>query len=73
MPSRLAKFNFVIGMSALSFQLGVLYPWHTKLDDDFKKLEAEQMNQLASFHQIKVSRLESIEKKLDDLALHSKK
>ena len=30
--------NFVIGSSALSFQVFVLYPWHEQLDEEFKEL-----------------------------------
>ena len=30
--------NFLIASSALGFQVFVLYPWHTKLDDEFQEL-----------------------------------
>ena len=33
--------NFVIGSSALSFQVFVLFPWHEKLDEEFHKLKAD--------------------------------
>jgi hypothetical protein len=32
--------SFVISMSALVFQTTVLFPWHHKLDADFKNLKA---------------------------------
>ena len=31
--------SFVVGTSALSFQIMVLYPWHNELDTEFKKLK----------------------------------
>ncbi len=37
--------SFIIGVSALSFQTLVLYPWHNDLDEEFKevkKLKKEQ-------------------------------
>lgn len=30
--------NFIIGTSALTFQVFVLFPWHEKLDREFKTL-----------------------------------
>ncbi|KAM5341710.1 hypothetical protein ACJ41O_014741 [Fusarium nematophilum] len=38
--------NFVVASSALSFQVGVLYPWHKQLDDDFEKLKKEHIRVL---------------------------
>lgn len=35
--------NFLIASSALGFQVFVLYPWHTKLDDDFAELRRENV------------------------------
>lgn len=35
--------NFVIGTSALSFQIFVLYPWHHRLDQDFQELKEERL------------------------------
>jgi len=34
--------NFVLGASALSFQVFGLYPWHMELDRKFEILKAEQ-------------------------------
>lgn len=31
--------SFIVGSSALSFQIMVLYPWHNELDTEFKKLK----------------------------------
>ncbi|KAG0247746.1 hypothetical protein BG011_000986, partial [Mortierella polycephala] len=42
--------NFIIGTSALSFQIGVLYPWHHQLDEDFKRLERHHKSNLELFH-----------------------
>ncbi|KAF1938640.1 hypothetical protein EJ02DRAFT_354076 [Clathrospora elynae] len=33
--------NFLIGSSALGFQVFVLYPWHKKLEDEFGELKKE--------------------------------
>ncbi|KIX02832.1 uncharacterized protein Z518_08775 [Rhinocladiella mackenziei CBS 650.93] len=35
--------NFMIATSALGFQVFVLYPWHNKLDEDFKELKQENL------------------------------
>jgi len=31
--------SFLIGSSALTFQVMVLYPWHKELDTEFKRLK----------------------------------
>ncbi len=33
--------NFLIATSALCFQVGILYPWHHELDQEFKELKME--------------------------------
>lgn len=38
--------NFVVASSALCFQVGVLYPWHKELDENFEKLKREHMRVL---------------------------
>ncbi|KAI8905542.1 hypothetical protein EDD86DRAFT_177273, partial [Gorgonomyces haynaldii] len=63
----LPSINFVIGTTALSFQMLVLYPWHNQLDKDFKELEKVQEERLQEFHSLKVSKLEEIDRKLDML------
>ncbi|EME41814.1 hypothetical protein DOTSEDRAFT_110486, partial [Dothistroma septosporum NZE10] len=40
---RFSVTNFLIATSALGFQVFVLYPWHTKLDNDFAELKRENM------------------------------
>lgn len=40
---RFSVTNFAIGISALSFQVLVLYPWHQKLDEDFKQMKQERL------------------------------
>jgi hypothetical protein len=39
----------------------VLFPWHHQLDDDFKKLEKKQLQELEKFHEVKYNKLEKIE------------
>lgn len=38
--------NFVIGSSALCFQIFVLYPWHEKLEEEFKELKKDHVRLL---------------------------
>lgn len=38
--------NFVVASSALCFQVGVLYPWHKELDENFEKLKQEHIRVL---------------------------
>ncbi len=38
----LPKINFVIALTALTFQTTMLYPWHHELDREFKQLKTEQ-------------------------------
>ncbi|CAJ0547269.1 Ff.00g018960.m01.CDS01 [Fusarium sp. VM40] len=40
--------NFVVASSALSFQVGVLYPWHKQLDEDFEALKREHLRVLTA-------------------------
>jgi hypothetical protein len=68
--------NFAIATSALVFQTTVLYPWHHELDAEFKvmraefskvteafsKVKAEQEEMLHSFHEVKLRRIEDLEK-----------
>ncbi|KAK3843723.1 MAG: hypothetical protein J3R72DRAFT_439779 [Linnemannia gamsii] len=59
--------NFVIGSAALSFQVGVLYPWHHQLDGDFKDLENKHEKRLQLFHDRKWEKLMEIDSKLESL------
>lgn len=43
--------NFLIATSALGFQVFVLYPWHTKLDDDFSALKKENLRLMHTIEQ----------------------
>jgi hypothetical protein len=41
--------NFLLGTSSLAFSLMVLYPWHHRLDDDFRELMAQKPHVSHSF------------------------
>ncbi|KAE9395188.1 hypothetical protein BT96DRAFT_923014 [Gymnopus androsaceus JB14] len=59
--------NFTIATSALVFQTTVLYPWHHELEAAFNKLKQEQLEVLKDFHEVKLGRIEELERKLLDL------
>ncbi|CAO3626305.1 unnamed protein product [Cunninghamella echinulata] len=59
--------NFTIASTALGFQVFMLYPWHNQLDDEFKKLKQEHKQLLLDFHQLKLSRLNEIDTKLNHI------
>lgn len=48
--------NFLVASSALGFQVGVLYPWHKQLDDDFEALKKEHMRVLGTVEDKTVQR-----------------
>jgi hypothetical protein len=64
--------NFVIGTTALTFQVKVLYPWHQQLDQDFEKLKDEQNEKLFQYHKYKLVALNKIEEDLTDLKTQQK-
>lgn len=59
--------NFVIGSSALCFQIFVLYPWHEQLDEEFKELRKEHARLLEDTHQKHRSELQGIREQLEKL------
>ncbi|GAB7357813.1 hypothetical protein MBLNU459_g0801t1, partial [Dothideomycetes sp. NU459] len=56
--------NFGVATTALAFQTAVLYPWHEELDREFKALKAEHGEQLRHYHEIKLARLEELERRV---------
>ena len=52
--------NLTIATAALAFQTTVLYPWHEELDEGFRKLKAEQAQQLKAYHELKLRHLEEL-------------
>lgn len=52
--------NFVIASSALCFQVCVLYPWHHKLEDEFRELKNEHLRLLKEGEENRVKELRSI-------------
>jgi iron-sulfur cluster repair protein YtfE (RIC family) len=57
--------NFVIGSSALCFQIFVLYPWHEQLDEEFKELRKEHARLLADTHEKHRGELKGIREQLE--------
>jgi hypothetical protein len=47
--------NFAVASSALAFQVFVLYPWHNKLDAEFKALKEEHIRVLDQMNRRTVS------------------
>lgn len=60
----LPTLNFLIGSSALGFQMTVLYPWHEELDKEFKALEKTQKQELRKFHEMKLQKLDELDHKM---------
>jgi hypothetical protein len=56
--------NFVIGSSALCFQIFVLYPWHEKLDEEFTELRKEHARLLEDTHNKHRNELKGIREQL---------
>ncbi|CAG7950618.1 unnamed protein product [Penicillium salamii] len=52
--------NFVIASSAFCFQVCVLYPWHHKLEDEFKQLKAEHLRLLQEGEENRLKELRNI-------------
>ena len=59
--------NFIIASSALAFQVGVLYPWHEKLDEEFKQLKADHLALLREGEESRVKELKGITEQLEAL------
>jgi hypothetical protein len=58
--------NFIIATSALGFQVFVLYPWHERLDDDFRELKKEHLRGLQRDQEARMAELKEIR---DDLGI----
>ncbi|EXJ92860.1 hypothetical protein A1O3_01414 [Capronia epimyces CBS 606.96] len=52
--------NFMIATSALAFQVFVLYPWHNKLDEDFKELKQENLRMVQEIEKGRLLELKEI-------------
>jgi hypothetical protein len=57
---RFSLTNFAIATSALCFQVLVLYPWHKRLDEDFKELKKEHLRVLQSGERARIAELREI-------------
>lgn len=56
--------NFIIGSSALCFQIFVLYPWHEKLEEEFIQLKKEHVRLLEETRQHHRDELRGIREQL---------
>jgi hypothetical protein len=65
--------NFVIGSSALCFQICVLYPWHEKLDEEFSELKREHARLLEDTRERHRDELRGIREQLELLNERNKK
>ncbi|OAX82688.1 hypothetical protein ACJ72_02966 [Emergomyces africanus] len=59
--------NFVIGTSALCFQVFVLYPWHNKLDNDFENLRDAHLAMLKQGEKDRTEELKAIHDRLKEI------
>ncbi|KAK2739644.1 hypothetical protein FQN55_009380 [Onygenales sp. PD_40] len=59
--------NFVIGSSALCFQIFVLYPWHEQLDRDFEELRKAHIDLVKQGEKDRTAELKSIHERLAKL------
>jgi len=59
--------NFAIATSALVFQVFVLYPWHNKLDEDFKELRQENLRLMQEMEKGRLSDLREIKESFNRL------
>jgi hypothetical protein len=57
---RFSLTNFAIATSALCFQVLVLYPWHVRLDEDFRELKKEHLRVLHSTEKARIAELSEI-------------
>ncbi|KAL6248718.1 hypothetical protein RBB50_003780 [Rhinocladiella similis] len=64
---RFSVTNFVIASSALAFQVFVLYPWHNKLDEDFKELKQENLRLMAEVERGRLQDLKEIKETFSKL------
>jgi hypothetical protein len=63
--------NFAIATSALAFQVFVLYPWHNKLDEDFKDLKQENLRLMEEVEKHRAADLNEIKEAFTRLKLNS--
>lgn len=59
--------NFVIGSSALCFQIFVLYPWHEKLEEEFIELKKDHARLLEDTKEHHRTELKGIREQLQQL------
>ncbi|KIX95636.1 uncharacterized protein Z520_08756 [Fonsecaea multimorphosa CBS 102226] len=63
--------NFVIATSALGFQVFVLYPWHERLDEEFRRLKQEHLHILHQGEEVRLGELKGINEQLKKLGQKS--
>ncbi|KAF1841764.1 uncharacterized protein K460DRAFT_379771 [Cucurbitaria berberidis CBS 394.84] len=65
--------NFVIGSSALCFQIFVLYPWHEKLEEEFVELRKEHARLIEESRENHRNELRGISEQLKALSEERRK
>jgi hypothetical protein len=64
---RFSVTNFLIATSALAFQVFVLYPWHSKLDEDFQELKQENLRLMQEIQRGRIQDLKEIKETFSKL------
>lgn len=67
--------SLIIGTSALTFQIAILYPWHKELDIEFQELKKKKLERdklLTEHNNDKISRINLLEHKIDELISEAK-
>lgn len=67
--------SFIIGTTALLFQINVLYPWHMKLDEEFheiKRLKLETDKIYKEYNESSAELIKGLEDKVNLLIESSK-
>ncbi|QSS50024.1 hypothetical protein I7I53_10570 [Histoplasma capsulatum var. duboisii H88] len=59
--------NFIIGSSALCFQVFILYPWHNKLEKDFEEMRDAHISLMKQSEKDRTEELKAIHERLQNI------